>query len=104
MTLEDARNARIKAELAQTQPANPGSESGRDDQFHATGVFSTEKALLADMLRVCKEQEIIERKIDVLRRINALLPAARLVIPSLVTMQYIEYALSDIVDMMLPAT
>lgn len=97
-----AKKSRIGA---QTQPANPGSESGQDDQSHATGAFSTEKALLADMLSVCKEQEIIERKLDVLRKINALLPAEqRLVIPSLVTMQYIEHALSDIEDRMLPAT
>lgn len=90
---------------AQTQPENPGSESGQDVQSHATGAFSTEKALLADMLRVCKEQEIIERKLDILRKINALLPAEqRLVIPSLVAVQYIEHALSDIEDRMLSAT
>lgn len=89
----------------QTQPENPGSKSGQDDKSHATGTFSIENALLANMLRVCKEQEIIERKLDILRKINALLPAEqRLVIPSLVTVQYIEHALSDIEDRMLSAT
>lgn len=89
----------------QTQPKNPGSKSRRDDKSHATGTFSADKALFADMLRVCKEQEIIERKLDILRKINALLPVEqRLVIPSLVTMQYIEHALSDIEDRMLSAT
>ena len=88
-----------------TQPVNHGSESGQDDKSHETGTLSTENALLANMLRVCKEQEIIERKLDILRKINALLPTEqRLVIPSLVTMQYIEHALSDIEDMMLSAT
>lgn len=90
---------------AQTRPGNPGSESGQAVQSHATGALSAEKALLADMLRVCKEEEIIERKLDILRKINALLPAQqRLVIPSLVTVQYIEHALSDMEDRMLSAT
>jgi len=97
-----AKKSRI---ATQTRPENLESESGQDNKSHETGTLSTENALLASMLRVCKEQEIIERKLDILRKINALLPAEqRLVIPSLVTVQYIEHALSDIEDRMLSAT
>ena len=89
----------------QSRSENPWSESGQDIQSSATATFSTETASLADMLRTCKEEENIERKLHILRKINALLSAKqRLLIPLLVTVQYIEHALSDIEEKVLSTT
>ena len=99
------RRAKMSRMTRQSRSEKPRSESGQDIQSSATATFSKETASLADMLRTCKEEENIEGKLDILRKINALLSAKqRLLIPSLVTVQYIENALSDIEEKVLSTT
>lgn len=65
----------------------------------------TDIAVFADMIRTCKEEENIERRIDILRKINALLPQRlQLLIPSLITIHYIDHAISDIEEKLFVAT
>ena len=59
---------------------------------------------IAGLLEKCKSEPELDRKIEMLRTINAMLPSSQqLKIPSLITNDYVYQALYRIEEMMLVA-
>ena len=83
-----------KAQSSVTQ-----SQNNSHVQSQVSGRTDSDQELISNMIRNCKEEEEMEHRLEILRKINALLPdKRRLNIPSLIIVHYIDYALSDIED------
>jgi mannose-6-phosphate isomerase-like protein (cupin superfamily) len=101
---DDFNRARRRQAKQGIQTVPKDSESKANTHSLPPATLDPEMASLSEMVQACKEEENIERKLEILRKINSLLPEEqRLVIPSLITLHYIDYALSEIENKMLPA-
>lgn len=77
-------------------------ENSNDVCFQAPVRISTDQNSTSDMIQLCKEEENMERRVEMLRKINASLPEKqRLIIPSLITVHYIDRALEDLEERIL---
>ena len=89
------RGAKRNHVTTESQSPTTDTTNNDDIQTHLRVKFSTDKASMIEMIRSCKEEENVERRLDIIRKINALFPEKqRLLIPSLITIHYIDHALS----------